>query len=183
MQFTGMDEIEIAEADPLWPDRFHQERAALLETLADLDVEMVEHFGSTAIPGLAAKPIIDILVIVPSLASAKAAFVPRLAKIGYAYWADNPKMDRLFFVKGLPPDAERRTHHVHVAERSSEMMDRLLFRDYLIANPDEARRYGKLKRELAARYAADREAYTRGKDDYVEHVMRLARASGLANET
>jgi GrpB-like predicted nucleotidyltransferase (UPF0157 family) len=133
----------------------------------------IEHFGSTAVPGLAAKPIIDILIAVMSLARAKATLVEPITSLGYVYWAENPKTDRMFFVKGMPPYGERRTHHVHITEPDGEMWRRrLAFRDYLRARPDEARRYEALKRDLAVRYPTDREGYTNAKTEFVEAVYR-----------
>ena len=131
----------------------------------------IEHFGSTAVPGLAAKPIIDILIAVRSLARAKITMIEPILALGYVYWSENPKTDRMFFVKGMPPYGERRTHHVHITEPDGEMWQRrLAFRDYLRANPDEARRYEALKRDLAARFPADREAYTGAKTGTVEAI-------------
>jgi GrpB-like predicted nucleotidyltransferase (UPF0157 family) len=89
------------------------------------------------------------------------------------YWAENPKPDRMFFVKGMPPYGERRTHHVHITEPDGEMWQRrLAFRDYLRANPDEAGRYEALKHDLAERYATDREQYTDAKTEYIESVYQ-----------
>jgi GrpB-like predicted nucleotidyltransferase (UPF0157 family) len=131
----------------------------------------IEHFGSTAVPGLAAKPIIDILIAVASLAVAKATMVDPITSLGYLYWAENPKSDRMFFVKGMPPHGARRTHHVHITELGGEMCRRrLAFRDHLRAHPDEARRYEALKYELADRFANDRERYTDEKTEYLESV-------------
>jgi GrpB-like predicted nucleotidyltransferase (UPF0157 family) len=96
-----------------------------------------------------------------------------MASLGYVYWAENPKTDRMFFVKGMPPHGERRTHHVHITQPNGEMwLRRLAFRDHMRANSDEARRYEALKRDLAARYPDDREFYTRAKTDYVEAIHR-----------
>jgi GrpB-like predicted nucleotidyltransferase (UPF0157 family) len=95
-----------------------------------------------------------------------------LETLEYVYWAENPKTDRMFFVKGMPPFGVGRTHHVHVTEPDGEMWLRLAFRDYLRAHRDEAQRYQSLKRRLAAEYATDREAYTAAKADYVVDVMR-----------
>jgi GrpB-like predicted nucleotidyltransferase (UPF0157 family) len=136
----------------------------------------IEHFGSTAIPGLAAKPIIDILIAVTSLAEAREHAIPPLEAMGYSYWRENPKTDRLFLVKGLPPRADRRTHHIHMTQTNSELWQRLLFRDYLRLHPVEARTYEQLKRILAANYHEDREAYTAAKTDYIQEVMKKAAA-------
>jgi len=123
----------------------------------------LEHFGSTAVPNLSAKPIIDILIAVRSLADAQASFVEALRNLDYVYWADNPKKDRMFFAKGMPPFGSRRSHHVHVTEPHGEMWKRLAFRDYLRAHPEEAGTYERFKRRLAMEYQEDREAYTAAK--------------------
>src|SRR6202030_1812447 len=95
------DRIELVPYDPRWPALFAAEAPLVRVALGD-QVLAIEHFGSTAIPGMAAKPIIDILVAVRSLAAmdhAEAALTP----LGYVFWRDNPKRDRMFFVKGMPP--------------------------------------------------------------------------------
>jgi GrpB-like predicted nucleotidyltransferase (UPF0157 family) len=151
----------IAEVERLW-------------TVLDPDQVLgIEHFGSTAVPGLAAKPIIDILIAVGSLARAKDTLVRPIATLGYLYWPENPKPDRMFFVKGMPPYGERRTHHVHITEPDGEMWRRRLpFRDYLLAHRDEARRYEALKYDLAARFPGDRDGYTDAKTEFVEEIYR-----------
>jgi GrpB-like predicted nucleotidyltransferase (UPF0157 family) len=170
-----MDEIEIVEYDPRWPALFAEE-AELLRAALDPDLVVgLEHFGSTAIPGLAAKPIIDILVAVRSLAEARRSAIAPLQRLGYVFWAENPKADRMFFVKGMPPYGERRTHHVHFTELTGEPWLSLPFRDYLRIHPEEARRYESLKRELAIRHLTDREAYTAAKTDYVQEILVKAR--------
>jgi GrpB-like predicted nucleotidyltransferase (UPF0157 family) len=172
-----MDEIDIVDYDPRWPLLFDEEARRLRAVLDPSLIVGLEHFGSTAIPGLSAKPIIDILIAVRSLAAAQAPFVEALRKLDYVYWADNPKQDRLFFVKGMPPFGSKRSHHVHVTELHGEMWQRLAFRDYLRAHPEEAGAYARLKRRLAAEHLTDREAYTDAKSAYVEGVMRKAISS------
>ena len=173
-----MDDVHLADYDPCWPAMYDAEAARVRTALPAGLVQAVEHFGSTAIPGMAAKPIIDILIAVRSVEEARAQAVVPMEVIGYAFWADNPRRDRLFFVKGLPPAAPHRTHHVHMTEPGGEMWHRLLFRDHLRAHPDEAARYLALKRDLAARHRTDREAYTAAKSAYVDGVMaKAARAA------
>ena len=169
-----MDEVVITEYDPNWVLLFEQESARILAVLDGDLVTRIEHFGSTAVPGLAAKPIIDLLVGVRSLAEAKQVAVFQLERLGYAYWFENPDFQRLFFVKGLPPNSPR-THHIHMVELNSILWERLLFRDYLRKHPDEAARYAQLKYYLAQRFSIDREAYTMGKAEYIESVMQKAR--------
>jgi GrpB-like predicted nucleotidyltransferase (UPF0157 family) len=168
-----VDDVELVAYDPDWPRQFAVEADRLRAVLDPALVIGIEHFGSTAVPGLIAKPIIDILIAVHSLARAKAEAIEPILSLGYVYWADNPKPDRMFFVKGMPPYGARRTHHVHITEPDREMWRRRLpFRDYLRAHPDEAARYADLKRDLAQRHATDREAYTDAKTDYVAAVYR-----------
>ena len=178
-----MDEIALVEYDPRWPGIFAEEAAHVRAALGDDLVVTVEHFGSTSVPGLIAKPIIDMLVGVFSVVEARERAVPALEALGYAFWHDNPNAAHLFFVKGLPPNGPR-THHIHMVEPGTfrdpkngdfQFWDRLLFRDYLRAHPDEARHYEMVKRDLAARFPEDREAYTDGKTEYVHGVMQKAR--------
>ena len=178
-----MDNIVIVDYNPAWPAMFTEEAAHLQAALGDDLVVTIEHFGSTAVPGLSAKPIIDLLVAVRSLPEVRQSGIPALEALGYAYWRDDPAPDRMFFVKGLPPNGPR-THHVHIVEPGAaqdpplgefSFADRLLFRDALRADPEEAKRYATLKRELAAQFPDDREAYTNGKTDYVYGVMQKAR--------
>jgi GrpB-like predicted nucleotidyltransferase (UPF0157 family) len=169
-----MDEVEIVAYDPRWPLLFDEEAKRLRMVLDPSLIVGLEHFGSTAIPGLSAKPIIDILIAVRSLAATQVTFVEALRRLDYVYWADNPKKDRMFFVKGMPPFGSKRSHHVHVTEPRGEMWKRLAFRDYLRAHPEEAETYGRLKRRLAAEHQTDREVYTAAKSAYVASVMRKA---------
>lgn len=135
-------------------------------------VGRIEHFGSTAVPGLAAKPIIDMLVEVADLEATRARIVPVLEAQGYEYFwrptlGDDVPPFYAWFIK-RDPATRSRTHHVHMVEPTfASHWDRLLFRDYLIAHPDVARRYENLKRRLIAEYPNDREAYTKGKTEFV----------------
>jgi GrpB-like predicted nucleotidyltransferase (UPF0157 family) len=169
-----MDKVVIVDYEPHWAILFRQEAERLREVLEGNLITRIEHFGSTAVPGLAAKPIIDLLVGVSSLAQAKQLAVSQLETLGYAYWADNPDPQRLFFVKGLPPNSPR-THHIHMVEPDSLLWECLLFRDYLRQHPDEAANYAQLKHDLAQRFSTDREAYTSAKTQYIQSVMEKVR--------
>lgn len=164
------DRVELVDADSSWAMQFKTEASALLSVLPPVKGMRLEHFGSTAIPNLRAKPIIDILVIHPEPALWPGLIEP-LTAAGYAYWSGNPRKDRMFFVKGMPPHGARRTHHVHIripADAEAE----LAFRDLLRAAPALARRYQLLKEELAARFPNDRDAYTEGKKEFVANALR-----------
>ena len=169
-----MDEVVIVEYNPNWKLLFIKEAEQIRKVCDANLIIRIEHFGSTAIPGLAAKPIIDLLVEVSSLQAAKKIAVSPLESLGYAYWHDNPNPQRMFFVKGLPPN-DPRTHHVHMVEADSILWERLVFRDYLRQHPHEAARYEQLKRSLAQHFKNDREAYTAGKAEYINYVMQKAR--------
>lgn len=175
-----MDEILIANYDPDWPAKFEAEAARLRAAFSRSRetselITRIEHIGSTAVPGLAAKPIIDLLVGVASLDDARVKAVPVLAEMGYAYWHDNPDdAAHMFFVKGLPPSAPQRTHHIHMVEPGSPFWERLQFRDYLRVHPADRDAYAALKRDLAARFADDREAYTDAKTEFIKAIMEKA---------
>lgn len=168
-----MDEVIIVAYDPNWVALFEQEAACLRAVFDEGFITRIEHFGSTAVPGLATKPIIDLLVGVRSLAAAKQVAVSQLEQLDYAYWFDNPDPQRMFFVKGLPPNGPR-THHIHMVEPDSLLWERLLFRDYLRRHADEAARYAQLKRDCARCFRSDRAAYTTAKTEYIESVMKKA---------
>ncbi|KAM3091566.1 GrpB family protein [Phormidesmis sp. 146-35] len=169
-----MDEVVLVEYDPRWSLMFEEEAARVASVLSRDLVVRIDHIGSTAVPGLVAKPIIDLLVSVQSLVAARQSAVSPLEKLGYSYWFDNPDPQRMFFVKGLPPNSPR-THHIHIVESGSILLERLLFRDYLREHPDEALRYAQLKHCLAEQFPTDREAYTSGKTEYVQSVMKKVR--------
>jgi GrpB-like predicted nucleotidyltransferase (UPF0157 family) len=166
------DPIEIAAYDPTWPARFEAEAAAIRGALGNAFPHAIEHVGSTAVPGLAAKPIIDIVLIVPER-ERWPALVALLARLGYVFWDGNPDPTKMFFVKGMPPFGGGRTHHVHV-QTAEAAAPTIRFRDLLRADPAEAARYGDLKRELAVAFRTDRDAYTRAKTAYVLEVLRKA---------
>jgi GrpB-like predicted nucleotidyltransferase (UPF0157 family) len=160
--------IELHAADPAWPAAFEAERALILPCFAVAPI-LLEHMGSTSIPGLPAKPVIDIIALVDDLETARAA-IPALEATGYSYWAANPDTTKLYLVKGLPP-APRRTHHLHIYDDEGEVARHLMFRDHLRANPEVRDAYLRLKRDLASRYRDDREAYSQLKTDFIDALV------------
>jgi GrpB-like predicted nucleotidyltransferase (UPF0157 family) len=155
--------VRIVASDPAWPASAAVESARIGAALGETAVR-IDHVGSTAVPGLAAKPIIDLQIAVAAIEPASIYVVP-LENLGYLFAPDPDSPDFHFF--GLP--AERpRTHHLHVCAAGSEHEHRhLALRDYLRAHPEEAERYGTLKRELVKAHPGDRLAYIEGKDAYV----------------
>lgn len=170
----SVDEIILLPYDERYPGLFASEAEWLLGCAPPDLITRIEHFGSTAVPGLLAKPIIDILLEVPSLDSARRELIPVIEASGYSYWRDDPNPAKLYAVKGLPPNGPR-THHLHIVEPDSIYWEQLLFRDYLRRYPKEAMRYAALKKHLADRFRDDRETYTEGKSEYIGGVMALAR--------
>jgi GrpB-like predicted nucleotidyltransferase (UPF0157 family) len=166
------DEIAIVPYDPLWPAMYEAEAVEIRRVVDGITTVTLEHFGSTAVHGMSAKPIIDIMLGTDDKRRWPDLIQP-LRNIGYDFWEENPNKERMFFVKGLPP-MPKRTHHVHVFEIGSIYWDRLLFRDYLRSHPDEARQYERLKDGLAAKFKGDRDAYTRGKEDFVRRIVERA---------
>lgn len=170
-----MDKIELVAYNPQGPSLFDKEAKLLRATLDTNLVLAIEHFGSTSIPGLIAKPIIDILVLVRSIDEARAKAITLIEQLGYVFWAENPATDRMLFIKGMPPYGIQRTHHVHLVDPTSEhWVKQLGFRDFLRAHPDEAKNYEALKKELAVQFKEDREGYTNGKTAYVEGILEKA---------
>lgn len=166
------DRVELREYDPRWPAEFEKEAKAIRTELGPTLAYSLEHVGSTAIPGLAAKPIIDVVLVVADRARWRELVAP-LERIGYSHWAENPDPNRMFFVKGMPPFGSGRTHHVHVL--TGEARDDMVgFRDLLLEHPEEAQRYGEVKRQLAKQFERDRDGYTAAKADFVREILQRA---------
>jgi GrpB-like predicted nucleotidyltransferase (UPF0157 family)/GNAT superfamily N-acetyltransferase len=159
--------IRLVPYDPSWPQRFAAERAALSDAIGEWATGGIHHVGSTAVPGLAAKPIIDILVGVHSLEASRACF-DLLAKLGYLH-APYRVHEMHWFCK---PHPSRRTHHLHLAPTGSRRFcDELAFRDELRVCPEISKEYAALKRDLAEQFDDDREAYTEAKTEFICRVL------------
>lgn len=175
------DAIELVPYDPAWPLLAAREIQKLREILPTRHVLDIQHVGSTAIPGLLAKPIIDIQIAVDSLSAIKPQAINQLKALGYAFWDENPDVERLFFVKGMPPYGNKREAHIHIVEPASKhWQDKLQFRDYLLAHPNTAHDYAQLKQVLAEAYCYDREQYTQSKTSFIEAVLRHASQDKLS---
>ena len=168
------EKISIEPYNPVWPDMFEKEAGFLLKTLPFQMIKKIEHFGSTAVPGLSAKGVIDILVEVSSLEETKARIVPLLETLGYEYfWRTDIEPPYVWFIKRNPDGG--RACHIHMVEADSKQWDCLYFRDYLREFPDEAKRYEDLKHELAEKFKFDRVSYTEGKTAYITGVTKKAK--------
>ena len=159
--------VRIVPHDPAWPARFEEERVALAEALGEMASGGIHHIGSTAVPGLDAKPIVDILVGVEDLEASRAGF-DALTELGYLY-APYRATEMHWFCK---PHPSWRTHHLHlVPTTSARFRDELAFRDRLRSSPRLAAEYAALKHRLAAEFPNDREAYTDAKSDFIRRAL------------
>lgn len=169
------DHIDITPYDSNWPAVASVEIEKLRAILPKEKIIDIQHVGSTAIPGLSSKPIVDIQIAAHSLDEMKVIAIPALQKLGYEFWYENPDPNRMFFAKGMPPYGEKRTHHIHIVEPTSkEWSGKINFRDYLIAHPEIAKEYQELKIRLAQQYIHDREKYTEAKGEFVNKVLKKA---------
>ena len=169
---TRVDEapVEIVPYDPSWPRRFEQEAVRLRDVLQSWLVGPIEHIGSTAVPGLAAKPVVDIMAGVESLDASRPA-IAALERAGYCYAPYRADTEHWF----CKPSPQFRTHHLHLMSMSSDRWTAAIaFRDYLRTHPAIAAEYENLKRDLAKRHRLDREAYTAAKGPFVERITALA---------
>jgi GrpB-like predicted nucleotidyltransferase (UPF0157 family) len=164
--------IILVDYDPAWRDRFREQQARLSVLLKPWLAGRPEHIGSTAIPGLRAKPIIDVLAPVVSLADAEAAVVA-LEQDGWLFWPDDPNRNyRMWFLR---PNPAARTHHLQVIQDDHpDVRALLLFRDALRRDPTLRETYAALKEGLAARHRSDRNAYSDAKSDFVRSVLHAA---------
>lgn len=159
--------VKLVPYNPKWKGSFEKEKKRLQKALGDLVIG-IEHVGSTAIPGIFAKPVIDIAIMVKSIKS-PAKLIKLLENLGYEYKQDDDVPGRLFFTKG--PE-NKRTHYIHVVKlKSGEWKNLILFRDYLLKSKEAVRQYNKLKKKLAKSYAQDRKLYTSGKDKFIKTVL------------
>jgi len=159
--------VEIVAYDASWPAQFEAERARLAGALAPWLAGPIEHIGSTAVSGLPAKPVIDIMAAVGTLDASRPA-IEAAAALGYCYFPYRPEFEHWF----CRPSAAFRTHHLHLVPFGSrQWIETLRFRDALRVDPEAAAEYAALKIDLAARYRFDREAYTAAKAPFVARLV------------
>lgn len=164
--------VKLANAHDKWARLFDKEKQLLLDTFGDRIID-IEHVGSTAIPGVPAKPLIDMNVAISSLDDGYIeGFVAPLEKLGYHYMHKFP--ERHFFAKG--PEVKR-THHLTLVElNSNQWNNSMMFRDYMRRNKQACEEYTTLKEKLANQYAEDRASYTKEKEDFIQKIIQLAKA-------
>lgn len=175
-EFSEMSRpVKIVDYDSRWPILYEKEKRPILDVIEHIIVR-IEHIGSTAVPGLGAKPTIDIMVAVSHLKDAEQCIEP-LQRIGYEYVPEfeDSMPERRYFRKGHPPEEQH--YHLHMVELTSDFWKRhLLFRDYLHTHPEVAQEYCELKKALADKYGLDREGYTDAKTSFIESVVAKAKA-------
>jgi len=170
--------IEVVPYDAGWPAAFAAERALLEQALRPWLAGAIEHIGSTAVPGLPAKPIIDIMAPVTSLADSRPA-IAAAESIAYVYFPYEPERMHWF----CKPSPAFRTHHLHLVPfRSALWTQRIRFRDALRADSALAAEYAALKLGLAQRFRHDREAYTEAKTAFVERVVSQVGAASVPRD-
>ncbi|WP_010096441.1 GrpB family protein [Ornithinibacillus scapharcae] len=164
-----MRKVDVVAYDKEWMEQFKTEARKLREIMYPEIVEIF-HIGSTSVPGLAAKPIIDILVIVKEITRID-NFNPAMIDLGYQPKGENGIKNRRYFNK----DGANRTHHVHVYEAGNEEIIRhLAFRDFLRAHHEKAVQYGDLKQSLAKQFPYDISSYIKGKEHFVQRMEKEA---------
>ncbi len=165
--------VKLIRHNPKWRQNFEREEKKLKKVFGR-DALKIQHVGSTAIPGILAKPIIDIALIVLSLQKAR-CYERKLKEIGYKIKKNDTKRERLFFTKG---SEKRRTHYLHISEIGSGYAeDMILFRDYLRNHKDVAKKYSELKEKLAEKYPKAREIYAVQKEKLIEETVKKAKRS------
>jgi GrpB-like predicted nucleotidyltransferase (UPF0157 family) len=169
--------IAIVPYDERWPARYAEEEVRLARSLPPDLIKRIAHIGSTAVPGLSAKPIIDIQVEVNSLDRVRREVVPIMQDLAYEFiWRPTMGERAPFYAWFIKRNARgERTFHVHVVEPDQASVDRLVFRDFLCAHPSAAMEYEALKQGLAVAHPADRAAYTLSKTPFIAEVLRRAR--------
>ncbi|MDQ0271276.1 GrpB family protein [Cytobacillus purgationiresistens] len=158
--------VELSLYQSNW-EKLYIEEKGKIESALEQKVTAIEHFGSTSIKGMEAKPIIDILVAMKDLNDAVTMIAP-LSKLGYKYVAKPEQRERYFFNKNS-------RFHLHICEiDSKEWTEKILFRDFLRAYPDVASAYITMKKGLAAQYKFDRPTYTKHKEPFIREVIKIA---------
>lgn len=169
VELGGSLRVEVVDYDPAWPGLFGGMGRALRAELGAVALR-IDHIGSTAVPGLAAKPIVDVQISVAAFEPIE-AFKGPLERLGYVYRANNTERTKRYFRE---PPGRRRTHiHVRRAGSFSEQLP-LLLRDFLRCHADAAAEYAVVKRRLAAQFGDDRHGYTDAKNPHVWDILRRA---------
>lgn len=165
-----MEPIVIVDYDANWSSQYEQEKSRIIDALGN-SVTDIQHIGSTSVPGLAAKPIIDIILGLEKIPPLSTQII-NLEALGYLYYGEFGIPGRHYFRRGMP-----RTHQIHAVQVNSDFWQRhILFRDYLRSHPQAAQQYETLKRKLAAEFRNERDHYTDNKTPLIEQLLIQAKA-------
>ncbi|GAF89235.1 unnamed protein product [marine sediment metagenome] len=167
---TDKRRVGVVSYNPNWKKMYKEESEKIKNILNDIIVD-IHHIGSTAIPGIKAKPVIDILVEVKNL-EAVDQYNNKMEELGYEVMGEHGIPKRRFFRKG----GNKRTHHIHIFQVGNEEIERHInFKEYLITHPDKGREYSKLKEKLVNKYTYDVENYTNSKSDFIKEIDKKAK--------
>ena len=169
--------VDLVPYDPAWAGRYAEIEAEIKTLVPRMIMLRIAHIGSTAVPGLSAKPVIDVQVEVNDVDALQHLVVPRMEEAGYEFiWRPTMGDADPYYAWFIKRDEHGgRTVHVHMVRPGQASVDRIIFRDHLRDHPEEARRYEELKHQLAKRYHKDRDGYTSHKADFVREVLAKAR--------
>ena len=164
--------VKLVPHNPKWEKLFEKEKKVLEKKLGNLVID-IEHVGSTSVPGISAKPVIDILVGIKSMTDAKKC-IKQLESLGYEYMPDRgEKGRRIFFAKG---SHKRRTHHIHLVKFGGKVWEsHILFAEYLRRHKKRAKQYDALKKSLLKKFEKDRESYTKSKAKFIRETIKKSR--------
>jgi len=175
----GLDRknVKLSKYHSGWKQAFEDEKTAIQERLGEAVLD-IEHIGSTAIPGMSAKPVLDFMIAVKSV-DVYVKFIEPMKELGYEFRRDNREtQEHILFVKGAE---DLRTHYLKMTERDSGFWkEHILFRDYLINHPETAKEYKELKESLQESHSSSRATYTEAKAELIQKILKLAEAEEKA---
>ena len=177
LEILEREPITLVPYDPSWPVRFAEQEMLLQRSLPTGLWTRIAHIGSTAVPGLTAKPVIDIQVEVTGSDRVRREVVPIMNDLGFEFiWRPTMGEQAPFYAWFIARNASgQRSTHVHMVEPDAASEDRILFRDFLRDHPQDAQRYAGLKLDLLEAHAHDRAAFTRGKTAFITSILHQAR--------
>lgn len=166
-------QVIIVDYNPQWPHMYEQEKSRIQDAIGEYLID-IQHVGSTAIPGLSAKPIIDIMPVIRNISLVEQCVKP-LEALDYLYKGELGIPGRHYFSKPIDSSQTGRLYHLHMVEKGHDQWAMYqLFREYMLLHPESVREYDTLKRELAIQYGSDRAAYTEAKAPFIESIIRAS---------
>ncbi len=172
------DSVFIVDYNPQWPQMYEQEKARIQDAIGEYLID-IQHVGSTSIPGLSSKPVIDIMTVIRNISLIEQCVQP-LEALDYLYQGERGIPGRHFFRKPIDISHIGRAYHMHVVEKGHDQWVMYqLFREYMLLHPESVSQYDILKRELALKHGSDRAAYTAAKASFIESIIRAAVIEGM----